>query len=73
MTQLQRREVRWVLLGALPGAVLLLGWTGLAGAKEVKMQNIQHSTFNVQHPIHAGARLPWALNVECWVLNVPIS
>ena len=25
MTQLQRREVRWVLLGALPGAVLLLG------------------------------------------------
>ena len=25
MTRLQQREVRWVLLGALPGAVLLLG------------------------------------------------
>jgi hypothetical protein len=25
MTQTQRREVRWLLLGALPGAVLLLG------------------------------------------------
>jgi hypothetical protein len=25
MTRAQRREVRWLLLGALPGAVLLFG------------------------------------------------
>ena len=25
MTQTQRREVAWLLLGALPGAILLLG------------------------------------------------
>jgi hypothetical protein len=26
MTRLQQREIRWLLLGALPGAVLLFGW-----------------------------------------------
>ena len=26
MTRTQQREVRWLLLGALPGAVLLFGW-----------------------------------------------
>jgi hypothetical protein len=34
------------------------------------MKNIQHSTFNVEHPTVVGARSASALNVECWLLNV---
>jgi hypothetical protein len=33
-------------------------------------KNIQHSTFNMELPMMAAARTPWALGVECWALNV---
>ena len=34
------------------------------------MKNIQHSTFNAQHPTRAPTRVRWVLNVECRLLNV---
>jgi hypothetical protein len=37
----------------------------------MKMKNIQHSTFNLELPMTAAVRTTWALDVECWMLNVP--
>jgi uncharacterized protein len=37
------------------------------------MKNIQHPTSNIQHPTTAGTRRHWALDVGCWVLDVPKS
>jgi hypothetical protein len=34
------------------------------------LENIEHSTFNAQHPRKAPQREDWALDVECWLLNV---
>ncbi len=35
LTQAQQVNVRWLLLGALPGAVLLFGWNGLVRAQKI--------------------------------------
>jgi len=32
--------------------------------------NIQQPTFNIEHPMPAGALRHWELSVECWMLNV---
>jgi DUF1680 family protein len=32
--------------------------------------NIQHSTFNIQHPRHDETAVIWTLGVKCWALNV---
>jgi outer membrane lipoprotein-sorting protein len=32
--------------------------------------NIQHSTFNAQHPTNGREKLRWRLNVGCWLLVV---
>jgi putative membrane protein insertion efficiency factor len=34
------------------------------------MKNIQHRTSNIEHPMMTGTRRHWALDVECWILNV---
>jgi len=37
------------------------------------MNNIQHSTFNAEHPTRMRPGRHWTLSVECWLLNVPRS
>jgi putative membrane protein insertion efficiency factor len=37
------------------------------------MKNIQHRTSNIEHPMMAQARRHWALDVGCWMLDVPNS
>lgn len=32
--------------------------------------NIQHRTFNTQHPLGMATQPQWLYNVECWALNV---
>ena len=38
----------------------------------MKVENIQHSTSNAEHPMtwRTARPLHWKLNVECWALNV---
>ena len=33
-------------------------------------ENIQHSTFNIEHRMGSRASFHSVLNVECWALNV---
>jgi hypothetical protein len=35
-----------------------------------KMGNIEHSTFNIQHPVHCQIACPWEFGVKCSMLNV---
>src|SRR5262245_3266607 len=36
----------------------------------MKTKNIQHPTFNAQHPSKARMNELWMLDVRCWMLNV---
>ena len=38
-----------------------------------ELGNIQHSTFDVQHRMGRQFADHLALNVECWLLNVPTA
>ncbi len=35
------------------------------------MNNIQHPTPNIQHPMVSHVRARWMFNVGCWMLDVP--
>jgi putative membrane protein insertion efficiency factor len=37
------------------------------------MKNNQHRTSNIEHPMMVKARRHWALDVGCWMLDVPSS
>ena len=39
----------------------------------MKMQNIQHPTSNIQHPLDARRGCHWMFDVGCWMLDVPKS
>jgi len=35
-----------------------------------KLENIEHSTFNIERQMIRLTILDWKLSVECWALNV---
>ena len=35
-----------------------------------RLENIQHSTFNIEHLLGSDRVMSWELSVECWVFNV---
>jgi hypothetical protein len=35
------------------------------------MENIQHPTSNIEHPIGLRRATHWVLDVGCWMLDVP--
>jgi hypothetical protein len=37
----------------------------------MKMENIQHPTSNIQHPMGLRRAFHWMLDVGCWMLDVP--
>jgi len=36
-----------------------------------RMENIEHRTSNIEHPIGLRRATHWVLDVGCWMLDVP--